>query len=285
MCADHDAPEAKSRPLGETGLRYVDTAGMGRRDLVKLLLGGAVLVGGAGSLAGCETAAAAFAPSDDQLMQLSAQAWAETKQKTPISRDPRANARLQSVGPKIARAAGRPNDAWEFVVFDSKELNAWVLPGGKVGFYKGLMDFTDNDDQVACVLGHEVGHVVARHAALRAGQETATNLGLQIAGSALGATGKLSSESLNMAMAVAGAGAQVGIFLPFSRENELQADKLGVDYAHTAGYDVRQAIRLWEKMGKASTSRPTEWMSTHPAPDTRIQELRQYINNRGYATV
>jgi predicted Zn-dependent protease len=77
----------------------------------------------------------------------------------------------------------------------------------------------------------------------------------------------------------------VGFVLPFSRGNELEADKLGVDYMHAAGYDVKQSIRLWERMGQASSERPTEWMSTHPNPETRIQELRSYINSRGYASV
>jgi predicted Zn-dependent protease len=171
------------------------------------------------------------------------------------------------------------------VVFDSQEKNAFVLPGGKVGFYKGLMDFTENDDQVAAVLGHEVGHVVARHAALRAGQQTATSLLLQGGSAILGSTVKMSSDQLNMVMAVAGAGATVGIMLPFSRQNETDADKLGVDYMHSAGYDVKQSIRLWEKMGAASTNRPQEWMSTHPNPETRIQELKSYINAKGYAKV
>jgi predicted Zn-dependent protease len=178
-----------------------------------------------------------------------------------------------------------PNAQWEFVVFDSAEKNAFVLPGGKVGFYKGLMDFTENDDQVAAVLGHEVGHVVARHAALRAGQQTATSLLLQGGSAILGSTAKMSSDQLNMVMAVAGAGATVGIALPFSRQNETDADKLGVDYMHAAGYDVKQSIRLWEKMGAASTNRPQEWMSTHPNPETRIQELKSYINAKGYAKV
>lgn len=262
-----------------------DTRTMHRRDLVRGLWAGTILIGTAGA-AGCESTAEFFAPSDADLVPLAAQAWEQTKAETPISRDARANARLQSVGPKIARAANRPNDAWEFVVFDSQEKNAFVLPGGKVGFYKGLIDFTDNDDQIAAVLGHEVGHVTARHAALRQGQQSATALGLALGGAALGVAGsQLSNEQKDAVMAIAGAGATVGIMLPFSRNNELDADKLGVDYMHTAGYDVRQSIRLWEKMGAASTQRPTEWMSTHPNPETRIQELRSYINSRGYASV
>jgi predicted Zn-dependent protease len=264
--------------------RFISLKGMHRRDIVRGLWAG-TLVLAVPATTGCESAAEFLAPSDAELVPLAAQAWAETKSQTPISRDARANQRLQTVGGKIASVANVPNAQWEFVVFDSNEKNAFCLPGGKVGFYKGLMDFSENDDQVAAVIGHEVGHVVRRHAALRAGNERATSLLLQGGQAVLGSSVKMSSESLQMVMAAAGAGAQVGILLPFSRGNELEADVVGVDYMHAAGYDVKQAIRLWERMGQASTSRPTEWMSTHPNPETRITELRSYINSKGYASV
>lgn len=268
-----------------TEAKVFDVRTLHRRDLVRGLWAGTILLG-ASSAAGCASTAEFFAPSDDQIVPMAAQAWEEMKATTPISRDAAANTRLRSVGQKIAIAANRPNDPWEFVVFDSQEKNAFVLPGGKVGFYKGLLDFCENDDQAAAVLGHEVGHVVARHAALRAGQQSATQLGLALGGAALGVAGsQLSEQQRDAVLAVAGAGATVGIMLPFSRNNELEADKLGVDYMHVARYDVRQSIRLWQRMGEASTQRPTEWMSTHPNPETRIQELRSYITANGYAAV
>src|SRR5690606_12151877 len=265
--------------------KVVSLDGMHRRDVVRALWSGTMLLGVSGA-AGCASAASFFAPSEAELIPLAAQAWEQTKRETPISRDARANARLQEVGRRIAAVANIPNAQWEFVVFDSEEKNAFVLPGGKVGFYKGLIDFTETDDQIAAVLGHEAGHVAARHAALRAGQQSATQLGLALGGALLGgAAGGMDQDQQNAIMAIAGAGATGGILLPFSRNNELEADKLGVDYMNAAGYDVRQSIRLWERMGEASTERPTEWMSTHPNPETRIQELRGYINARGYANV
>lgn len=275
MCEHHGTSGGKSV--------IVPLAGMNRRDIVRHLMGGAVIIGAAGA-AGCESAAELFAPSDADLVPMAAQAWEETKKQTPISKDAKANQRLQAVGRKIASVANVPNAQWEFVVFDSQEKNAFCLPGGKVGFYKGLMDFVDNDDQVAAVLGHEVGHVVLRHAAKRAGQETFTSLAIQGAGAVVGSQVKMSSEALNMVMAAAGAGAQVGILLPFSRSNESEADRQGVEYMHQTAYDVKQAVRLWEKMGAASTNRPQEWMSTHPDPARRAKELREYIIAKGYAT-
>lgn len=271
MCENHDLTQPQ----------IVSLRGMHRRDIVKRLWAGTMVLGVAGA-AGCESVGEFLEPSDADLLPLAAEAWEQTKRETPISRDPRANQRLQAVGQKISRVAPVQNAAWEFVVFDSKELNAFVLPGGKVGFYKGLIDFVDNDDQIAAVMGHEAGHVVARHAAKRAGQQQATSLGIALGGAALG--GALSRDQQEAAMAIMGAGAAVGILLPFSRSNELEADKLGVDYMHACGYDVKQSVRLWEKMGAASTSRPAEWMSTHPDPSTRIAELRNYITARGYAT-
>lgn len=272
MCNDHSHV---AKP------QVVSLGSMHRRDVVRSLWAGTMVLGVAGTGA-CSSVGEFLAPSDADLVPLAAEAWEQTKKETPISRDPAANARLQAVGRKISAVAPVQNAAWEFVVFDSKELNAFVLPGGKVGFYKGLMDFVDNEAQVAAVMGHEVGHVVARHAALRAGQQSATQLGVALGGAVLG--GALSQDQQEAAMAIMGAGATVGILLPFSRSNELEADKLGVDYMHQTGYDVKQAVRLWEKMGAASTERPTEWMSTHPDPNTRIAELRSYITAKGYAT-
>jgi predicted Zn-dependent protease len=275
MCEHHGISDGKPR--------IISLEGMPRRDVMRALLGGTMLLGTAG-VAGCEGAAEFFAPSDADLIPMAAQAWTETKAQTPISKDAAANARLQRIGSKIASVANVPNASWEFVVFDSKELNAFCLPGGKVGFYKGLMDFAENDDQIAAVIGHEVGHVVLRHAALRAGQETATGLALQGVGAAVGSQVKMSSDALNMVMAAAGAGAQVGILLPFSRQNETDADRQGVEYMHATGYNTKQAVRLWEKMGAASTSRPQEWMSTHPNPESRVADLKAYITSKGYGT-
>jgi predicted Zn-dependent protease len=252
-----------------------------RRDLVRGLWAGTMVLVSAPLVSGCETISEAFEPDDATLMQLSAQAWTQTKAQTPISKDAKANQRLQSIGPKIASASGLQGQQWEFVVFDSAEKNAWVLPGGKVGFYKGLMDFCDNDDQVAAVLGHEVGHVVARHAAKRAGREGASQFGLALGGQALGT--KMATSQVNALMTVVGAGVQGVVILPFSRENESEADRLGVDYMYTAKFDTRQSVKLWEKMAGGGASRSPEWLSTHPDPTRRAEDLKNYITQKGYA--
>lgn len=251
-----------------------------RRDVVRGLWTGALVVGVTG-VTGCASVAEYLAPTDDQLLEMSAQAWAQTKKETPISRDARANARLQAIGPKIASASGLQGMQWEFVVFDSQEKNAWVLPGGKVGFYKGLMDFVDNDDQVAAVLGHEVGHVAKRHAALRAGEAQAEQLGLALGSYIAGQ--QLSPQQYEWTMQIAGVATPLVGSLPFSRSHESEADRVGVDYMHTAGFRVNEAVKLWDKMAASGGSRPMEILSTHPDPGRRSVDLKAYIAQKGYA--
>lgn len=243
--------------------------GLTRRGLVTGLG-----VAGLGAVAGCATnpetgRSQLLLVSDAQLTQMSVAAWAETKSKTPISKNPQLGARLVSVGTKIQNAAGRGGEAWEFVVFDTADKNAFVLPGGRVGCYRGLMEFCDNDSQLAAVLGHETGHVTAHHAAERASQST-------LASGILGAAGGGD---------IGAVGVQYLLLMPNGRLQESEADRLGVDYMYRAGYDVREAVRLWEKMGQASASRSPEFLSTHPSPATRIADIRNYITLKGYAKI
>lgn len=257
-----------------------------RRDFVRALAAGSAV-----AVSGCTTnpetgrSQLTFGVSESDLVKMAQGAWQQTLAETPRSRDAQANSRLQRIGEKVALAANRPNDQWEFVVFDSKEKNAFVLPGGKVGFYKGLMDMTENDDQIASVMGHEVGHVSGRHAAERMSTGLLAQVGLLAGGVLVGMNEDLSRDQKDMIMAGLGLGVQVGIMLPFSRRDELEADKLGVEYMHRAGYDVKQSIRVWELMSAGSRGGTPEFLSTHPSPETRINELRSYINARGYALV
>jgi predicted Zn-dependent protease len=218
--------------------------------------------------------------SDSQLSALSVSAWTDMKAKTPVSHDPALGARVVRVGTKIQNAAGRGGEAWDFVVFDTKDLNAFVLPGGHVGVYRGLIEFVENDDQLAAVLGHETGHVTAHHAAERASQQQVAGLGMSLGEAAL--SGRGGSSSIGQLF---GLGVQYGVLMPYGRLQESEADKLGVDYMYRAGYDVRQALRLWEKMAASGGSRPPEMLSTHPDPVNRMAALRAYINLKGYAKV
>lgn len=257
----------------------VDLRALKRRDVLMGLATGTLV------LAGCEvnpyTGREQFvglAPGDAQMAALALDSWQKQKAETPISRSPALNARLQRVGQRIAAVAGLQNVQWEFVVFDTPEKNAFVLPGGKVGFYRGIMELAQNDDQIAAVMGHEVGHVQARHAAERYSQQTGASV---LMGAAQ--IGLQGSENSNAWLAALGLGAQVGILLPYSRLQESEADRVGVDNMHAARYDVREAVRFWEIMASQGGSRPPTLLSTHPSPQGRMAELKAYINQRGYA--
>jgi predicted Zn-dependent protease len=250
-----------------------------RRDLMRAFAGGAAAL----ALPACatstnpETGRGQFILIDErQLEQMSLQAWAQQKQQTRVWNNAASQMRLESVGRRIARGAGRENQSWEFVLFDSPQKNAFVLPGNKVGFYRGLMEMSGNDNYIATVLGHEVGHVTGRHAAERYSREMATQTALQVAGT------QINSQ---IAMAALGLGAQVGLSLPFSREQESEADILGLGYMRNAEFDVRQAIPFWTAMSAGGGSRPPELLSTHPDPASRIERIRAHINAQGWGPV
>lgn len=241
-----------------------------------------IAVGAAAAVAACETNPVTgrnqfILVNESQLSQMALQAWAQQRQQTPAWRNPGQQARLERVGMNIARAANAANLDWEFVIFDRPDLNAWVLPGGKVGFYRGMMELTQTDDQLATVLGHEVAHVIGRHAAERYSREVAQQSALRLAGAV---------TDNQIALAALGLGSQIGLSLPFSREQETEADVFGINFMHTAGYDVRQSITFWQRMQAANRgARPPELLSTHPDPVHRIATLRNYINQRGWGPV
>lgn len=265
MCEHHAAAEEA---------KLVDVAKLDRRDLLRGLATGSLVL-----MAGCavnpETGRQQFIglASEQQLQQASLSAWAQMRQQVPTWRNTAAQRRLETVGGRIVQAANRGTQNWEFVLFDSPQKNAFVLPGGQVGFYRGLYEISERDDWMATVLGHEVGHVTGQHARERYSREMATQAALQVAGS------QINSQA---AMAALGLGAQVGLSLPFSREQESEADILGINYMQRAGYDPRQAIPFWQRMQQGGGARSPEFLSTHPDPDNRIQRLRNYINQQGW---
>ncbi len=219
--------------------------------------------------------------NDASLASAAQSAWTEAMREKPLSRDPAANARVRAVGSRIVNAAGLGGQPWEYAVFVDDTPNAFALPGGKIGVNTGLLNIVANDDQLAAVIGHEVGHSVAHHAAERMSQQAAAQIGLSVAQSALG--GGAGSARAQQIAALGGIGAQVGLLLPYSRQHELEADRLGVDFMARAGYDPRQAVALWETMARQqNASRPPPFLSTHPTDQARIAALRQYIASRGW---
>ena len=227
-----------------------------------------IMVGLVLALAGCYTNPVtgrqyAVMTSVGEELQLGAQAFAEVKQQEKISRNPEVNARIQRIGKRIAAAVGNqlPGAQWEFVVFDSAELNAFALPGGKVGIYTGLIDLGVSDDELAQVMGHEIGHVVARHGGKRMTEATMVGL-VGVAGS-IAVDKKYGSDKAQLFALAYGGVSTVGYVLPHSRGDESEADLMGLQYAAQAGYNPDAAVTLWQKMAAASgQSKVPAWLST-----------------------
>lgn len=244
-----------------------------RRTLIKALAAGALLAPVAACSENPATGRRQFViVSDETLAGMAAQTWAEILRSTPVSEDARLQARLRRVGARVAERSGLTGLDWEFVAFDSPEINAFVLPGGKVGFFRGLIDFAEDDGEIAAVMGHEIGHVAARHAAERVSQQLAVQIGVQAAAAALSENlGEFADE----AAAALGAGLTYGVILPYSRRHELEADRLGVGFMEAASYAPAHALTFWRRMISESDARarPLAWLSTHPAPDDRLEAL------------
>ena len=166
------------------------------------------------------------------------------------------------------------NYQWEYNLVDSKEVNAWCMPGGKIVVYTGLLPITQNEAALAVVVGHEVTHAIAKHGNERLSQGMLQQLGGVALSAALASQ---PTETQNLLMAAYGAGSTVGILLPFSRNQEFEADKFGLYYTAMAGYNPREAIPLWQRMEAAAqnSARPPEFLSTHPAEGNRIKRLEQ----------
>ncbi|KRG72049.1 M48 family metallopeptidase [Pseudoxanthomonas dokdonensis] len=213
--------------------------------------------------------------SQQELNQLGAQAFAETKAKEPASKDAKQNAYVNCVVNALVQQL--PPDwrsiGWETQVFVDPEPNAFALPGGKVGVYTGIFTVAKNQDQLAAVLGHEIGHVIARHHEERITRQLGTQqllgLGAAVAGAKYGQTGS------DLVGQLGGLTAQGLFLLPGSRTQETEADVVGQRLMADAGFDPRQAVDLWQNMLAASSSRPPEWLSTHPDPQARISELKR----------
>ncbi len=227
-----------------------------------------------------------------QELALGAQSFAEIRQQEKVSTDAALNQRVQNVGRRIATAVGdqMPGAQWEFVVFDSAEVNAFALPGGKVGVYTGLLKLAASDDELATVMGHEIGHVIARHGAERMSEQMVIQ-GLGALGTAY-AQDRYDPQTLQIFQTAYTGLATVGRVLPHSRANESEADHMGVLFAAKAGYDPRAAITFWQKMSAqkgASASKIETFLSTHPADQQRIADLQAlmpemvavYEQNRG----
>jgi predicted Zn-dependent protease len=224
---------------------------------------------------------------ESELLTMSLQQYDEVLNKSKLSDNQQEVQMVRKVGGKIAKAAeaflaetGRSADIknykWEFnLIKDDKTVNAWVMPGGKAAVYTGILPYTQNETGLAVVLGHEVGHALADHGNERMSQALLANMGGMALSVALSSQPQVTSE---LFMAVYGAGANVGFLLPYSRLQESEADRIGLTLMARAGYDPREAIPFWQRMSKqGGAARPPEFLSTHPAPESRIANIEKYI--------
>ena len=221
--------------------------------------------------------------SSDQEMQLGLTSFDQLKKETAISHDPALNAQVQRVGKRIAAVAGKdlPKAQWEFVVFESKEANAFCLPGGKVGVYTGILPITKDDDGLATVLGHEIGHAVAHHGASRMSEAVVRQGVGELAGAYVGTTQY--AQYQNTFMSLYGIGSQVVVELPYSRTQESEADHIGIVYMARAGYDPKAAVAFWQRFAAYNDQQGnknnflTKFLSTHPVDSTRIKQLQDWL--------
>lgn len=218
------------------------------------------------------------AMSDEQQKQLGLQVFDQTladEGEKVVESGPQYD-RVRRVAQRLARvgAVDKPEFDWEFALIDRPEANAFCLPGGKIVVFTGLLDVARTDDQLATVIGHEIAHAVAEHGAERIFREELTNRAVAAASGAFADD----PERFQQVAGLLGAGAQVGLSLPWGREQESESDHIGLIYMARAGYDPEQAIAFWQNMGKASKGRqPPEYLSTHPSHGTRVQQIRGWL--------
>jgi predicted Zn-dependent protease len=241
-------------------------------DRRRLLLGLAT-VATAPALSGCERIASALVPSSE-IERLGLEAWARLKAEVPPSPDGAAQRTARTIADRLLRADGDDPARWEVLVFASPEINAFVLPGRKIGIFEGLVATAGSADELAAVIGHEIGHLAANHAEERVVAGVAQDLGVRLVALAL----DWGDVPFGREVAAAfGMGVEFGLARPYGRGQELEADRLGLFTMARAGYDPRAAIRFWERMDRLSRGGLPALLSTHPAPGTRIEEIREIV--------
>lgn len=210
--------------------------------------------------------------SVSQENQLGEEAWREINRKEKQTTNRKYSDAVKRVGQNIAAVSDAPGFEWEFKTFESKQANAFCLPGGKVAVYTGIFKYMDNDAELAAVIGHEVAHAIARHGGERISQEQARAIGQAVLSEVT------DPKYRQLAVMVYGGATAVGVMLPYSRTHEYEADHMGLIYMAKAGYDPRYAVSFWEKFSNASKiSGFEEFLSTHPVGEKRIQQMQQLL--------
>jgi len=218
-----------------------------------------------------------------------AEIYEKIKKKEKMSDDLKTLDLIKSIGKKMENSIDEyfsknqienptNNFNWEYILIDNKKTrNAWCMPGGKIAVYTGILDATKNTNGLAAVMGHEIAHAVAKHSVERASRSMLLNTGTQLVDIFSG--GKLSKVNRVTGMNTVGLLSQIGLMNPFTRTQESEADYLGMIFSSLSGYDIRETVKLWERMKELNKGKePPEFMSTHPSSDNRIKNLNNWMN-------
>jgi predicted Zn-dependent protease len=218
-----------------------------------------------------------------------AQIYEKIKEKEKLSDDTKTLNQIKEIGKKMENSISEyfekskindptANFDWEYILIDNKKVrNAWCMPGGKIAVYTGILDVTKNTNGLAAVMGHEIAHAVAKHSVERASRGALLNTGTQIIDIFTG--GKLSQVNRATGMNTVGLLSQLGIMNPFNRKQESEADYLGMIFSSLSGYDIRETVKIWERMKEFNKGKaPPEFMSTHPSADNRIKKINEWTN-------
>ncbi len=226
---------------------------------------------------------------ESKLNMQAAQIYEKVKKKEKLIRSGKEIENIKKIGKKMEFAIGEyfyqsnlsdptVNFDWEYILIDNKKIkNAWCMPGGKIAVYTGILEITKNTNGLAAVMGHEIAHAVAKHSIERASRGVLINTGTQIIDIVSG--GKLSSVNRATGMDTVGMLSQIGLMNPFSRTQESEADYLGLIFSSISGYDIRETIKVWERMREFYKGKePPLFLSTHPSSSNRIANLTEWIN-------
>jgi predicted Zn-dependent protease len=230
------------------------------------------------ALGGCDRLLPFDLVSDSQVDAMGLLAWEQLLSERPPSDEPALQRELDRIAARLLQAAGARPEAWEAVVFEGPEVNAFALPGNKIGVFEGMFDLAASPDQLAAVVGHEIGHLAAEHSKERMTAQVVKDLGLRVVYLLL----RLGDVQYAGDIAAAlGLGAEYGLVLPYSRGHELEADRLGLELMAEAGYDPAAAVELWRRMEAVSGDGPPGFLSTHPTPASRIEALEDMLPEVG----
>ena len=226
---------------------------------------------------------------ESKLNAQAAQIYEKVKEKEKMSKDIKTLNLIKNIGSKIENSISEyfyrenlddptTNFQWEYILIENKKVkNAWCMPGGKIAIYTGILDVTKNKNGLAAVMGHEIAHAVAKHSVERASRGVLLKTGTSLINIATG--GKLSEINRATGMDTVGLLSSLGIMNPFSRTQETEADYLGMIFASLSGYDIRETVKIWERMREANKGKePPEFMSTHPSSTNRINNINEWIN-------